>query len=67
MTAVLSFVLIVVFCAVFSLLVSGLPKLVSSGVVQAVGLGVLLVGSQLLNWRRLKGYFAGRDLVGGAL
>ena len=67
MTAVLSLVLIVVFCAVFSLLVSGLPKLVSSGVVQAVVLGVLLVGSQVLNWRRLKGYFAGRDLVGAEL
>jgi len=67
MSAVLSFVLIVVLCAVFSLVVTGLPKLVSSGVAQAVVLGVLLVGSQALNWRRLKGYFAGRDLVGGGL
>jgi len=67
MSAVLSFVLIVVLCAVFSLVVTGLPKLVSSGVAQAVVLGVLLVGSQALNWRRLKGYFAGRDLVGGEL
>jgi hypothetical protein len=67
MTAVLSFVLIVVFCAVFSLVVTGLPLLVSSGAAQAVVLGLLIVGSQVLNWRRLKGYFANRDLVGGEL
>jgi hypothetical protein len=56
---------VVVFVVALNLAVTGLPKLVSSGAAQAVVLGLLIVGSQVLNWRRLKGYFANRDLVGG--
>jgi hypothetical protein len=55
------------FLLALRLVVSGLPLLVSSGAAQAVVLGLLIVGSQVLNWRRLKGYFANRDLVGAEL
>jgi hypothetical protein len=58
---------VVVFVVALNLAVTGLPKLVSSGALQAVVLGLLIVGSQVLNWRRLKGYFTSRDLVGGDL
>ena len=63
--AVLGLVGFVVFMVVLNLVVNGLPTLVSSGVAQAFLLGLLVVGAQVLNWRRLKGYFANRDLVGG--
>jgi len=53
------------FLLALPLVVSGLPLLVTSGAAQAVVLGLLVAGSQVLNWRRLKGYFATRDLVGG--
>ncbi len=53
------------FLLALRLVVSGLPLLASSGAAQAVVLGLLIVGSQALNWRRLQGYFARRDLVGG--
>jgi hypothetical protein len=63
--AVLGLVLFVAFVVVLNLVIVGLPELVSSGAAQAVVLGLLIVGSQVLNWRRLKGYFANRDLVRG--
>ncbi len=56
---------VVVFVVALNLAVTGLPRLVNSGAAQAIVLGLLIVGSQVLNWRRLKGYFANRDLVSG--
>ena len=67
MTMVLTLAVAMVFIVALRLVVSGLPLLVSSGAAQAVVLGLLIAGSQVLNWRRLKGYFASRDLVGGEL
>jgi len=66
-TMILFIAVAMVFLVTLRLVVTGLPELVSSGAAQAVALGLLIVGSQALNWRRLKGYFAGRDLVGGDL
>jgi hypothetical protein len=64
MTLVLTLLVSMFFLVALPLVVSGLPLLVSSGQAQAVVVGSLIAGSQVLNWRRLKGYFAGRDLVG---
>jgi len=64
-TMILTISIAMVFLVALLLVVSGLPLLVGSGAAQAVVLGLLVAGSQLLNWRRLKGYFATRDLVGG--
>jgi hypothetical protein len=62
---ILTIAVVLVCLLALRLVVSGLPVLVSSGAAQAVVLGLLVAGSQALNWRRLKGYFATRDLVGG--
>jgi len=67
MTIILILAVSMAFLLALRLVVTGLPALVSSGVAQTVVLGLLIVGSQVLNWRRLKGYFANRDLVGGEL
>jgi len=64
---ILTLAVAMVFLLALRLVVTGLPALVSSGVAQAVVLGLLIVGSQALNWRRLNRYFANRDLVGGEL
>ena len=64
---ILTLAVAMVFLLALRLVVTGLPALVSSGVAQAVVLGLLIVGSQVLNWRRLNRYFANRDLVGGEL
>ena len=63
-TMILTFAVGMAFLLALRLVVSGLPLLVTSGAAQAVVLGLLIAGSQALNWRRLKGYFATRDLVG---
>jgi hypothetical protein len=65
-TALVGFVFIVAFAVFLDLVVTGLP-IVSSGVAQAVVLVLLVIGSQVLNWRSLRRYFAGRDLVGGTM
>ena len=62
---ILTILVAMVFLVALRLVVSGLPLFVGSGAAQAVVLGLLIAGSQVLNWRRLKGYFATRDLVGG--
>ena len=67
MTMILTLAVAMVFLLALRLVVTGLPALVSSGVAQGVVLGLLIVGSQALNWRRLNRYFANRDLVGGEL
>ena len=63
---VLGFVLLMVYIVTLNLVVSNLPKLMSSSVAQAFALGLLLAGSQALNWRGLKHYFTDCDLTGGA-
>jgi len=64
---ILTLAVAMVFLLALRLVVTGLPLLVSSGAAQGVVLGLLIVGSQVLNWRRLNRYFANRDLVGGEL